>query len=163
MRKLNHDDIPSLIKHANNKKISDRILNMPHPYSEPQAAFRIAYVNEGFNKKSRFVFSILLNTNQEFIGEISLHLEPNDCAQLGYWIGETHWNNGYITEAIETILEFGFNKLDLKQIHATCKRDNIGSITALKKNAFAASNVNNPVLNFIILKNEFEQATSKTY
>lgn len=41
LRKIQVDDVSSLVKYANNKKISDSVLNIPYPYQEPDAVFRI--------------------------------------------------------------------------------------------------------------------------
>ena len=104
LRKINIDDVSSLIKYANNKKIADRILNLSYPYQEPHAVFRISYVHQGFKNKTRYVFAIILKETGELIGEISLHLtDSNKVAQLAYWIGEPFWNKGIATEAVSAI------------------------------------------------------------
>ena len=137
LRKIEIEDISSLVKYANNKKVSDYILNIPYPYQEPDAVFRIRYVNEGFKTNSRYVFAIVLKETNEFIGEISLHIDDKKrIAQLAYWIGEPFWKNGFVTEAIKAILIFGFEKLDLDLIFATCDEENIASIRVLEKNGF---------------------------
>ena len=125
---------PHLIKLANNKKISDQIINIPHPYQEHHAAFRMSYVVQGFKKKIRYVFSITLKGQDELIGEISLHLEDGlHKAQLGYWVGEPFWNQGIVTEAVEAILKFGFEQLGIKLIYGTCYEDNIASQRVLSE------------------------------
>jgi len=87
LRKIQIGDVSSLVKHANNKKISDNILNIPYPYQEPDAVFRISYVVQGFKSRARYVFAIILKESEEFIGEISLHLDShNNIAELGYWL-----------------------------------------------------------------------------
>ena len=53
MRKITVGDIPSLVKYANNKKISGNIINIPYPYEEPNAVFRISSVHQGFKNKQR--------------------------------------------------------------------------------------------------------------
>ena len=101
LRKIRIEDIPSLVKYANNKKISDNIINIPYPYREPDAAFRISFVVRGFKNKIRYVFAIILKESEELIGEISLHLldKKNHHGQLAYWLGEPFWNQGITTEA----------------------------------------------------------------
>jgi len=151
LRKIHIDDIQSLVKYANNRKVSDHILNIPHPYQEPDAVFRIRYVNEGFKKSSRYIFAIILKETEEFIGEISLHLDDkNRMAQLAYWIGEPFWKNGFVTEAIQAILIFGFEKLDLDLIFATCDEENIASIRVLEKNGFQKKGSAGSILQFAV-------------
>jgi ribosomal-protein-alanine N-acetyltransferase len=74
LRKIQLGDITSLLKYCNNKKISDQILNIPYPYKEEDAIFRMNFVLQGFRKKERFVFAITLKDKEELIGEIGLHL-----------------------------------------------------------------------------------------
>ncbi|MEM6802504.1 MAG: GNAT family N-acetyltransferase [Bacteroidota bacterium] len=135
LRKLEVDDFPLLIKYANNKKIADRITNMQYPYEEPQAVFRMRYIVEGFKQKSRYVFAISLQNTEEFVGEISIHLwKAKEEAEIGYWLAEPFWGNGYATEAIGRMLRFAFEKLEIERLIATTDVDNIASAKALQKN-----------------------------
>ena len=137
LRKITVEDIPSLVKHANNKNISDHILNIPYPYREPDAAFRLSYVVQGFKQKKRIVFAIVLLKEQEFTGEISLHLDQDKkAAQLAYWVAEPFWNKGIATEAIKIVNKFGFEQLGLQLIYASCKITNQASYSVLRKNGF---------------------------
>lgn len=157
LRKLQVEDIPSLIKYANNKKVSDYILNIPYPYQEFDAVFRISYVHNGFKTKARYIFSIIVKETDEFIGEISLHLDKQKpVAELGYWIGEPFWKNGFVTEAIQTILQFGFEKLNLELIFATCDKENIGSVRVLEKNGMQRKGSGGSILQYVIRQEEYK-------
>ena len=157
LRQLQIEDIECLVKYANNKKIADHIINIPHPYQEPDAVFRISYVVQGFKNKTRFVFAVILKETGELIGEISLHLLPNKTsAELGYWVGEPFWNRGIATEAIKAVLSFGFEKLALQAVFATCHAENKASQKVLIKNGMAAGNTNGNVTQFILRKVESE-------
>ena len=135
LRKMTVDDIPSLLKHVNNRAITDEILNFPYPYEEPQAVFRISYVHQGFMKKERFVFAITTKEQKELIGEISLHLNQSlNQSEVGYWVGEEFWKQGIATEALGRILQFGFEELALQQIFATHRKENHASEKVLAKN-----------------------------
>jgi ribosomal-protein-alanine N-acetyltransferase len=161
LRKIQIEDIDALVKYADNKKISDRVLNIPYPYREPDAVFRISYVVQGFKNKSRFVFSIVLKETQEFIGEISLHLGQNmKIAQMGYWVGEPFWNKGVATEAIEAVLNFGFQKLNLEQVFATCHEDNQGSIKALLKNGMVVVDDSGSIIQVALEREAWEKRRS---
>ena len=128
LRKITSEDIPSLVKYGNNKRIAERVLNIPHPYQEPDAVFRISYVSQGFKNKVRYVFSIIYRESEEFIGEVSLHLDSQkNIAQLAYWIGEPFWNRGLATEATRAAVEFGFAKLNLDIIFGECHMENNAS------------------------------------
>lgn len=155
LRKLEPEDFPLLICHTNNKNISDHILNIPHPYGEPEAAMRMRYIVQGFKEKSRYIFAIIPESDNALIGEISLHIEAAMQAQLAYWIGEPFWNQGFATEAITGILKFGFEKLELESIYATCKETNVGSARVLQKNNFIKSASRGSIEVWSIMKSEW--------
>lgn len=120
LRKIRVSDVPSLLKHVNNKNIADNIVNIPFPYEEEDAVSRMNFVLQGFKNKERFVFAICLADEDELIGEIGLHLDKdNNRAETGYWIAEPFWGKGIATEATAAILQFGFEELQLNKIHAT--------------------------------------------
>lgn len=146
LRQINAGDIASLVKLANNKHIANHIINIPHPYEEHHAVYRLSYVYRGFKEKTHYAFAIILREQEQLVGEISLHLKPGLSAELGYWIGEPFWNRGFATEAIETITSFGFNKLGLYRIYAECHRDNIPSISVLLKNNFKEAGGNRQMI-----------------
>lgn len=128
LRKIRTEDIPSLLKYCHNKKISDQILNIPYPYQEEDAIFRMNFVFQGFKNRERYVFAITLKEKDELIGEIGLHLDKaNNTAQFGYWIAEPEWGKGIATEATAAILKFGFEELKLNKIYATHYPDNVAS------------------------------------
>lgn len=161
MRKITVGDIPSLVKYANNKKISGNIINIPYPYEEPNAVFRISYVHQGFKNKQRYVFAIILKESEEFIGEISLHLDnQKNFAEIGYWIGEPLWNKGIAAEAVKAVLKFGFEKLNLDLIFGNCHTENPASGKVLKKNGMKQAGVNGGVAQYRLRKQEFTAISS---
>lgn len=150
IRKITIEDIPALLKYANNKKISDRVLNIPHPYREPEAVFRISYVHQGFKNKTRYVFAIILKESQELIGEIGLHMVNPGVAQLAYWVGEPYWGQGLATEATEAAIKFGMETLHLDMLFAECHVDNIASEKVLVKTGTKKVGVHGNVVQYKI-------------
>lgn len=55
---------------------------------------------------------------------------------LGYWLDESYWGKGYMTEAVQGVLNYGFEELRLSLITATCYPHNKRSQKVLKKNGF---------------------------
>ncbi len=160
LRKIKPEDIPNLVRYANNKKIADHIINIPHPYGEPDATFRIGFVVNGFKKKIRYAFSVCLKTTDELIGEMSLHLNKDrQKAELGYWLGEPYWNKGLTTEAAKAILQFGFETIELQEIIATCYEDNPASMKVLTKNGMEKAGKSGRVVQYFQTKDMYEQLT----
>ena len=157
LRKIEVEDVPALVKYANNRKIADRIVNIPFPYREPDAALRISFVVRGFKQKVRYVFAIIHKEKEELIGEISIHFldKHNRHGQLAYWLGEPFWNQGIISEAAKAVIKFGFEKLDLDLIFAECSADNKGSEKVLLNNGLKFQKTNSQYLLYKMTKEEY--------
>jgi ribosomal-protein-alanine N-acetyltransferase len=163
LRQLRADDIPSLVKYANNKKIAYNVINIPYPYHEHEAVFRISYVLQGFKTRARYVFAIIARETDELIGEIGIHLVNNDgLAQLGYWVGEPFWNRGIATEAMHAVLKFGFERLGLLDIFATVHIDNPASGTVALRCGLKAGNTNGNITYYNITKQAYESAAANS-
>ncbi|MFI5151670.1 MAG: GNAT family N-acetyltransferase [Bacteroidia bacterium] len=135
LRKIQAEDIPSLLKYCNDKIISDQIKNIPYPYQEADAIFRMNFILQGFKNRERFVFVISRKDNPELIGEIGLHLDKvNENAQFGYWIAAPFRGQKIAAEAVSALLKFGFEELKLHKIYATHYPDNLASAKVLLNN-----------------------------
>lgn len=163
LRKIEIEDVPALLRYANNPKIAQFVLNIPHPYQEPDAVFRISYVVQGFKNKARVVWAIVSKERDELIGEIGLHfVGSKDVAQLGYWIGEPFWNTGIGSETVAAVARFGFENLGLNLIFGTCHVENPASAKVLSKNGFAEVSINGNVCQMNLTKDEFERRAAQS-
>lgn len=116
---LSARDIPNIVLYAGNPKIAATTLNLPHPYDEKDAVFWLNTAYQGFKNGHQHVFGIYLKVTNELIGGMGLHLNhTHENAEVGYWIAEPFWNKGYCSEALQQILNYGFNKLKLHKIYA---------------------------------------------
>lgn len=77
------------------------------------------------------------------IGCVSLLFHPDtnhwwgeEASELGYWIAEEYWGNGYATEASERLIEHAFDDLDIEVIYATYRVENSKSKRVLEKLGF---------------------------
>ncbi len=91
------------------------------------------------NNNPEATFSIIDLTNDKMIGSVSIeqidHL--NRKGTLGIFIGDKDYrDNGYGTEAIKLILEYGFKYLNLKNINLTVKSFNKRAIRCYEKCGF---------------------------
>jgi ribosomal-protein-alanine N-acetyltransferase len=82
-----------------------------------------------------YVFSVNLTEPNQFIGLIGL--KPGKpayrIAEAWYKTHPAYWRQGYSTEALIKLLEFGFIDLQLHRIEAGCAVENIASIRVLEK------------------------------
>lgn len=57
-------------------------------------------------------------------------------AEIGYWLGESFWGKGIMTEAVKRMVDYGFNHLNLVRIFTGVFDFNKGSQRVLEKAGF---------------------------
>jgi len=159
LHKLTPDDLPALVRYANDPAVAENIVNIPYPYREPDAAFRIGIVLKAFKARTGFIFAMIHKERRELIGEISLHLldKANRHAQLAYWIGEPFRGQGLTTEAVASVLQFGFETLEADLIYGDCKEQNIASTRVMKANGMMEHSRRGNLIVYVIEKERFAQ------
>lgn len=83
--------------------------------------------------KTRFVFAIIYNERMIGAGEINIRDFTNKGAEIAYIINPDYWGKGIATHAATLLIDFGFKKLKMHRIFATCDPRNIGSLKVLEK------------------------------
>ena len=135
LRPWNIDDLDSLVKYANNPRISDNLTNkFPSPYTRENGKNFIEFAT-----KNDPVNIFTVDINGAACGGIGIH--PQDDvyrknAELGYWLAEPFWGNGIISNAIPQIVEYGFKNFDITRIFARPYGTNAASKRVLEKAGF---------------------------
>jgi len=135
MRAPHEDDIDALAHLANNANIATMVARMPHPYTIADAADFVRRTKAGAIGKC--VYAITKADNGAFIG--CCGVEPQEdgrTVELGYWLGEPYWNQGYATEAAQSLTDMVFRTRDVDQIDARCRVMNIPSRRVIQKCGF---------------------------
>ena len=113
-------DLESIAEILNRPVYSENTINIPFPYSADDAQFWINLAKRGYENQNHYIFAIRLKGQHKIIGGIDLGLDQRfNKAELGYWLSEKYWNNGFATEAVKSVIKFGFENLQLKRIFAT--------------------------------------------
>lgn len=88
----------------------------------------------GENQK-KFTFLIETTLDRTFVGIIGIDLIKLHYknAETWYKLSPDTWGKGYATEALERIIQFGFEDLKLHRIEAGCAVDNIASYKVMEK------------------------------
>ncbi len=135
IRSWKMDDAPAIVKYANNKKIWRNLRDaFPHPYSLTDAKGFLMKVG---SHDPECVFAIA--TKEQAIGGIGMVIGEDVhrySAELGYWLGETFWNQGIMTQAVKLITAYAFMNLNLYRICAEPYEGNMASVRVLEKAGF---------------------------
>lgn len=108
-------------------------------------------ITEHINKKDSLYWAITFTDKNILVGTIclfSFSTEKDSC-EIGYELLSTFQGQGIMQEALEKVIEYAFNTIQVKRMEAFFHRDNQRSITLLKKFSFIDSDErdeNNPDL-----------------
>jgi ribosomal-protein-alanine N-acetyltransferase len=137
LRPLEAEDAAIIQALAGNWAIADTTLNVPHPYNDGLAEQWIQTHLPNYEKRHAVTYGIVLRGAALLVGVAGLGIHPRfRRGELGYWIGQPHWKQGYATEAVVQIVDFGFKRLGLHKIHAEHLERNPASGAVLLKAGF---------------------------
>ena len=100
---------------------------------------RVYWANRSINAGTALPLFLVRRSDQMLLGAITLdniRRGPALAGTLGYWTGETFARRGYMREAIETVVHYAFNHLDLSRIEAACLPENAPSRGLLERSGF---------------------------
>ena len=129
-------DVPALVRHANNRNIWLRLRDgFPNPYT---AADANAFL--GIVARQNPVTFFAITTPDEAIGGIGITRNADVhrlTAEMGYWLAESFWGRGIMSETARAFSDFAFEAFGLVPIYAEPYEGNIASCRVLEKAGFA--------------------------
>ena len=135
LRPWHINDLDVLVAIANNKNIAQYMADVfPHPYSHEKGK---SFIDFATTNASACIFAITINNKP--VGSIGLHLQSDILrknAEIGYWLAESYWGKGITPNAINQIIKYGFEKLDIVRIFARIYGTNIPSQKVVEKCGF---------------------------
>ena len=85
--------------------------------------------------RTKFELGVVLRAEDRLIGGCGIRIQNRVLREgdLGYVFHRSYWGKGYATEATKAIIDFGFSKLKMHRIWATCDLGNKASARVLEK------------------------------
>ena len=134
LRPWSKDDLPSIVKYANNPKIAANLTDgFPHPYSEKDALFFLDLIQKSAD------LILCIEVNSEFAGSAGIHLKKDihrKNAEIGYWLAEPYWGHGIVSRVVKEMVDKGFQQFDIDRIYAPVFGRNKASQRVLQKCGF---------------------------
>jgi RimJ/RimL family protein N-acetyltransferase len=137
LRWMSESDIDSLYTIFSNAEVM-RYWSSP-PITDRNAAVQILKrVHDGFHRQTELKWGIAQRTDDTIIGTVTIYnlSFDNRRAELGYALGRAHWRKGYMHEALQAVLEFAFDELELHRLEADVDPRNGASIRSLERLGF---------------------------
>ena len=137
LRRWKPSDAEALYKYACDPEVGPHAGWPPHKnVEESKMIIRELFTND-------YTWAVILKETNEPIGcmgyypfgKSNIEIGEND-AEVGYWIGKPHWNNGYCTEALQAMIHYCYEKKNFQTIWADFFIDNPASGRVMEKCGF---------------------------
>lgn len=119
LRPVRMSDAEDLYEYSRDPEVARHVLWDAHQ-SIHQTRNYIRFLIRQYRNAAPSTFAIALRDSGKVIGTIGyMWVQPeNRSAEVGYSLSRAYWNQGYMSEALKTVIEFGFLKLNLNRIEA---------------------------------------------
>lgn len=128
LRPVRMTDAEDLYEYSRDSEVARHVLWDAHR-SIHQTRDYIRYLIRQYRSGAPSSFAIALRDTGKVIGTIGFMWvqTENRSAEVGYSLSRAYWNQGYMSEALKAVIEFGFLKLNLNRIEAQHECDNPAS------------------------------------
>jgi RimJ/RimL family protein N-acetyltransferase len=85
--------------------------------------------------RQTFELAVQLKSESKVIGGCRIGIHNSDLREgsIGYGFNRKYWGQGYATETVQALIRFGFAKLKLHRLWATCDVKNKASASVMEK------------------------------
>jgi RimJ/RimL family protein N-acetyltransferase len=134
MRKLSMRDASDVFEYASVPEVAEHVTWNFHRNIADSIHF-LRIITRQYEDGMPSPWGIVYKENMKLIGTIGYHFwsPANYFAEVGYALSKDYWNRGLMTESLNAILDFGFSKMYLNRVEATCKLGNIASEKVMLK------------------------------
>ena len=137
LRRLCDRDVDALFTIFSDPRVM-RYWSTPPLRNRQAAVDLLKEIHELFDKRVMLKWGVALRNNDVVIGTttlFNLNLE-NGRAEIGYGLGSQYWGNGYMNEALRTLVSYAFGLLDLRRLEADVDPRNTNSIRTVERLGF---------------------------
>ncbi|MEL6236227.1 MAG: GNAT family protein [Pseudomonadota bacterium] len=100
---------------------------------------RVAWARTAIESDRALPVFLFRRSDDALLGALTLdnmRRGPSQSGTVGYWLGEPHTRQGYMTEALTALVHHAFQMLDLSRIEAACLPENRASRRLLERVGF---------------------------
>ena len=134
LRHLRATDAPRVQALCGNLNVARMLGHVPHPYPDGRAEAWIA--RQSTARRTGAAYRFAIEFEGALVGVISIERHENGDHMLGYWLGESYWGQGLMSEAVRRIVRFARENLGLEKLVADYFADNPASGRVLEKCGF---------------------------
>lgn len=142
-------DEASLVEHINSSHISERVSNVPSPYTREHAKAWLELMCrnkvrlESGETPARIDFAITVH--DAVVGSIAFIDVKGHMAQLSYWLSRDFQGEGIMTAAVRAVVDWGLNECGFVRIWGYTWSDNTASQKVLERAGLTLEGVHRKV------------------
>jgi [ribosomal protein S5]-alanine N-acetyltransferase len=132
VRSWTNDDLPSLVKYADNRKIWLNLRDrFPYPYTRRDGR---DFIHLARSQRPETMFAIEVDGDASGgIGFVPHTDVERVSAEIGYWLGEPFWGRGVVSEALVAVTQYAIETHNLTRVFALPYARNAASCRVLEK------------------------------
>ena len=131
LRQPRVSDLDDLVAEANNWKVLEPTAALPFPYLPEHGS---AFLGKQ-QRTGQHPFVIADHETDRLLGVIGLYFVPGQPVEIGYWLGERHWGQGFAAEAVAGLVTAA-EASGISPIRARVLKNNPASVRVLEKAGF---------------------------
>ena len=135
LREFNENDWPTVLGYQSDQQYL-RYYHWTQRTADDVRIFVHNFIHQQSEEpRMKFQLAMILRSEDKLIGNAGIRVKNHVAreAEIGYELAPNYWGNGYATEAANTLLQFGFQKLMLHRVSSYCIADNKASARVLQK------------------------------
>ncbi|WP_293132228.1 GNAT family protein [Microcoleus sp. bin38.metabat.b11b12b14.051] len=134
LRKITLNDASDMFEYASNPEVSEYTMWSTHVSIEDTKYF-LKSLTRMYKRRELVDWGIVHKAEKKFIGTCGFveWSMTHSRAEIGYALSARHWGEGYMSEAVNAIIEFGFREMLLNRIMGRCEVNNIASARVMEK------------------------------
>ncbi len=135
LRRFNIEDAEDmLINWASDTEVTKYLSWEPHKSIDITNQVISVWIDD-YEKDHTYNWCIVLKSTGKVIGHISVVQLNNlhETCEIGYCLGRAFWNNGIMTEALQSVIRFLFEEVGMNRIQAKHDLDNPSSGKVMEK------------------------------
>lgn len=126
------EDAEAIAALANDRRVAENTLRIPHPYRLADAE---SFIVSLARQDTEMVFLMTL-AGGTVIGMCGVAKLDEAAPELGYWLGAPFWGRGYATEAARAVIDHAFEIFAPDRLSAGARISNPASRRVLEKCGF---------------------------
>lgn len=101
----------------------------------------VEYFAESYFSERQIRWGIVRKQDDQLVGTCGFVALHQHRGEIGYDLARAYWRQGYMSEALEALLELGFDEMELNRIEALVMMDNVASTALLHALGFSEEGV----------------------